>query len=170
MPHIITNDAADATFPAESLLNGTARNSPPEAGDAALNAPALEPGTAPLVATLFALVAVGANGEAPEQQPTQPSPAVEKLREEDFAKPMRPPDPFNRGTPRGSIYGFALACRTSDYARAAEYLDLRRLPPEERERRPELAQQLRVALGRVVSADFTAFASHQLRDRQSRWA
>ena len=36
---------------------------------------------------------------------------------------MGPPDPFNRGTPRGSMYGFLAAARAEDYARAAEYLE-----------------------------------------------
>jgi MscS family membrane protein len=83
---------------------------------------------------------------------------VEELTEEDLAKPMGPPDPFNRGTPRGTVYGFALATRKGDYERAAHYLDLRRLPPEERERAPEIARQLRAALGRALPVDFSSFS------------
>jgi MscS family membrane protein len=100
----------------------------------------------------------GARGEAPGQPAAEPEPAPEKLVEEDFAKPMGPPDPLNRGTPRGSIYGFALACRKGDYQRAAEYLDLRRLSPEEREDEPEIARQLRAALGRALAVDFSTFS------------
>lgn len=111
------------------------------------------------LAMLLALVpGPEARGQTPEQPATQPTPAPEKLAEQDLAKPMGPPDPFNRGTPRGSVYGFALACRKGDYERAAEYLDLRRLPPEDRERGPEIARQLRAALGRVLAVDFTTFS------------
>jgi MscS family membrane protein len=111
------------------------------------------------VAILLTLVlAPDAQGETPEQVATQPTPVAEELSEEDFAKPMGPPDPFNRGTPRGSVYGFAVACRNGDYERAAEYLDLRRFPPEERERGPEIARQLRAALGRALAVDFTTFS------------
>jgi len=109
------------------------------------------------LALLLALVpSGGARGQTPE--PVRPTPGPERLAEEDLAKPMGPPDPFNRGTPRGALYGFAAACRTSDYARAAEYLDLRRLPPEERERGAEIARKLRAALGRVLAVDYTSFS------------
>jgi len=110
-------------------------------------------------ATLFALaLTAGARAETPEQTAAQPSTATEKLTEEDLAKPAGPPDPFNRGTPRGTVFGFALACRHGDYERAAEYLDLRRLPAEERERGAEVARKLRAALGRVLAVDFTSFS------------
>lgn len=106
-------------------------------------------------ALLLALVlAQDARGQAPEPAATRPAPAVEKLTETDLAKPMGPADPFNRGTPRGTVYGFASACRHSDYERAAQYLDLRQLPPEEQARGPEIARKLRAALGRVLAVDF----------------
>jgi MscS family membrane protein len=108
---------------------------------------------------LFALApGRDARGQTPEPAATEPTPTAEKLTEQDLAKPMGPPDPFNRGTPRGSVYGFALACRKGDYERAAEYLDLRRLPAEDRERAPEIARQLRAALGRVLGVDFSTFS------------
>jgi MscS family membrane protein len=108
---------------------------------------------------LFALApGRDARGQTPEPVVTEPTPTAEKLTEQDLAKPMGPPDPFNRGTPRGSVYGFALACRKGDYGRAAEYLDLRRLPAEDRERAPEIARQLRTALGRVLAVDFSTFS------------
>jgi MscS family membrane protein len=115
----------------------------------------------PALTMLIALVLAaqaGAQAPAPEQPAHQPTPAAQPPAEEDFAKPMGPPDPFNRGTPRGSLYGFALASRQGDYERAAEYLDLRRLPPEDRERGPEIARQLRATLGRVLAVDFATFS------------
>ena len=83
----------------------------------------------------------------------QPTPAAETPPVEDYAKPMGPPDPFNRGTPRGSMYGFLNAARTRDFERAAEYLDLRRLPPDERDRGPELARRLKVVLDQTIWID-----------------
>lgn len=52
-------------------------------------------------------------------------------------------DPLNRTNPRAAVTAFLEACHDSNYARAAEYLDLRQLNKTERARRgPELAQQL----------------------------
>jgi MscS family membrane protein len=66
---------------------------------------------------------------------------------------MGPPDPFNRGTPRGSMHGFLTASRARDYERAAEYLDLRGLPSDEQERAPELARRLKVVLDQTIWVD-----------------
>jgi MscS family membrane protein len=66
---------------------------------------------------------------------------------------MGPEDPFNRGTPRGSMYGFLTAARTRDYERAAEYLDLRGLPADEQDRGPELARRLKVVLDQTIWLD-----------------
>jgi MscS family membrane protein len=107
------------------------------------------------VATLLAFaLASDARGQTEEEAAAQPAPAPEKLPVEDFSKPLGPPDPFNRGTPRGSLWGFRSAARKGDYARAAEYLDLRQLPPEDRERGPELARQLKVVLDQSLLIDF----------------
>ena len=57
------------------------------------------------------------DGRAQASEDASPQPAAE-----DFSKPMGPPDPFNRGTPRGSMYGFLTAARARDFERAAEYL------------------------------------------------
>jgi MscS family membrane protein len=96
-----------------------------------------------------------AQSQTPEEAATQPTPAAEQLPVEDFAKPMGPPDPFNRGTPRGSMYGFLAAARKGNYERAAEYLDLRRLPPEDQEHGPQIARQLKAVLGQTLWVDFT---------------
>jgi MscS family membrane protein len=111
------------------------------------------------LAMLLALVpGPEARGQAPEEAATQPAPAAEQTAVEDFAKPMGPPDPFNRGTPRGSMYGFLAAARKGDYARAAEYLDLRRLPPDERERGPQIARQLKAVLDQTLWVDFATLS------------
>jgi MscS family membrane protein len=94
----------------------------------------------------------------------QPAPATARATEtapepEDPGAPMGPHDPFNRGTPRGTAYGFAVACRESDYERAAEYLDLRRLPESERKDAAEIARKLRAAIGPVLDVDFSSLSA-----------
>jgi MscS family membrane protein len=66
---------------------------------------------------------------------------------------MGPQDPFNRGAPRGSMHGFLTASRARDYARAAEYLDLRGLPSDEQDRGPELARRLKAVLDQTIWVD-----------------
>ncbi len=73
----------------------------------------------------------------------------------DPSKPMGPEDPFNRGTPRGSMYGYLKACHDGDYERATEFLDLRRIPAGERAARgPELARQFKFVLDRTYWVEF----------------
>jgi MscS family membrane protein len=112
-----------------------------------------------LLALLFVLSLGGdARAQASEEAVASPPDEVEAPPEEDFSKPMGPPDPFNRGTPRGSVYGYLTAARGGDYARAAEYLDLRQLPAEEREQGPELARRLKVVLDQTLWVDVVNLA------------
>jgi MscS family membrane protein len=97
----------------------------------------------------FWLVAgLAGDGRAQAAEDAPPQPAVS-----DPSQPMGPPDPFNRGTPRGSMQGFLTASRARQFERAAEYLDLRGLPSDERDRGPELARRLRVVLDRTIWVD-----------------
>ena len=65
-----------------------------------------------------------------------------------------PEDALNRGTPRGSIIGYLEASAVLDFEKAAEYLDLRNLPPEvEQIGGHELARQLNHVLSRAVWLD-----------------
>ena len=65
-----------------------------------------------------------------------------------------PEDALNRGTPRGSIIGYMEASAVFDFEKAAEYLDLRNLPPEvEQIGGHELARQLNHVLSRAVWLD-----------------
>ena len=105
---------------------------------------------AALALCLVAGVAPAYAQEAPAPEAT----AAEAPAAEDFSRPMGPEDPYNRGTPRGSLYGFIVACRAGDYERAANFLDLRRLPPEDAARGPELARRFKVALDRTLWVDF----------------
>ena len=93
-----------------------------------------------------AKTAQGDAAEAPATETEAPDP--------DYSKPMGPDDPFNRGTPRGSIYGFIVAANAGDYERAAEFLDLRRLSDGEVQG-PELAKEIGRTARERVAARFT---------------
>ena len=108
---------------------------------------ALRLGSALLVAFLLT-GSLGAKGSA---HPSDDAPS--KKAAEDLSKPTGPADPFNRGTPRGAMHGFLMSARARDYERAAQYLDLRQLPPDEQERGAELARRLRVVLDQAVLID-----------------
>ena len=60
-----------------------------------------------------------------------------------------PEDEFGRGSPRGTVKGYLAACREGDYEKAANYLDLRRIPRDG----PTLARQLRIILSRTLWVD-----------------
>ncbi len=116
----------------------------------------LRPMTAPLrIAALAAalLCGAGASGAAPPSDPATAAAAA--------TGPVStaPRDPLERETPRGTMEGFLGACRDGDYRRAAEYLDLSRMPRTEREARgPELARQLKVVLDRELWVDLDALS------------
>jgi MscS family membrane protein len=60
-----------------------------------------------------------------------------------------PTDPLNRTTPQSSIYSFLQACHEDNYFRASQYLDLRKIKPEQRATQgAELAKQLGLLLDR----------------------
>lgn len=66
-------------------------------------------------------------------------------------------DPLDRQDPRSSVTGFLLACRASDYRRASDYLDLRRLSMQARtERGTLLARDLETILN--SAPDFNVLA------------
>ncbi len=104
--------------------------------------------------------ALPAHGQEAPKPDAPPEPAAEAPAPEappsaeDLSRPMGPSDPFNRGTPRGSVYGYLVAARMGDYEKAAEFLDLRGLEPEDAERGAELARQLKVILDRKLWIDF----------------
>ncbi len=106
-------------------------------------------------AVLASVVAFGMSGlalaEPPESEAS--SAEAEKPAPADPSRPMGPPDAFNRGTPQGSMYGYLSAARKGDYATAGEFLDLRALPPDERDRGPELARKLKVVLDQTIWVD-----------------
>jgi MscS family membrane protein len=95
--------------------------------------------TTGIVMIIFALLLGSALGaeQAPARE-TAASPA-----------PEIPVDEFGRGSPRGTIKGYFEACREGDYEKAANYLDLRRIPGDG----PTLARQLRIILSRTLWVD-----------------
>ncbi|MGA8596253.1 MAG: mechanosensitive ion channel family protein [Bryobacteraceae bacterium] len=63
-------------------------------------------------------------------------------------------DTLNRSTPRGSVLGFLEACRSGNYLRASEYLDLSALPAKNRRRTGmEFALQLNEVLNKDPDFD-----------------
>lgn len=71
------------------------------------------------------------------QQPATPSP------------PPVPPDPLGRSSPHGCVLGFLMASQKGDYARATQYLDVKK-PPEQAE---ELAKQLKALLDQGLTGN-----------------
>lgn len=87
---------------------------------------------------------------------TQPAPEGSPAPE----TPPVPEDDFQRGTPRSAIAGFLSAARQNDYARAAEYLDLRRVPPSVAEQGGEqLARHLKTVVDRGLWIDLEAVSA-----------
>jgi len=81
--------------------------------------------------------ALGAKQETTQNTATAPTPEI-------------PADEFGRGSPRGTVRGYFSASREGDYEKAANYLDLRRIPDDG----PTLARQLRTILSRTLWVDF----------------
>src|SRR5512143_1935181 len=72
------------------------------------------------------------------------------------APPSPPPqDALGRDTPRGTIVGFIRAAQAQDFARAAEYLDVK-LPPA---RAQQLIQELKVVLDRGLNVNLNLLST-----------
>jgi hypothetical protein len=80
--------------------------------------------------TLKEIIKGPSKEEQVKEQPAQ-KPAQKPKKK---APPVGPADDFDRGIPRTSVAGFIAAAEERDYKRAAEYLDLRRLPRGVRKR------------------------------------
>jgi MscS family membrane protein len=69
-------------------------------------------------------------------------------------EPPKMKDPLNRDSPQSSVFAILEANRSHDYARAAKYLNLRKLPPARRWKDgPDLARQLGLILNRDYQFD-----------------
>jgi MscS family membrane protein len=106
------------------------------------------------VAVLCALLVFPAAAAAQQKQQATVTPAP-------AATPRPgPQDEYDRGVPRSSMRGYIEACRDGDYKRAAEYLDLRRLPKAVRARRgPKLALELKIVLDQELWIDWTKISN-----------
>ena len=113
-----------------------------------------------LGACLLALALDAAPGLAQEEAAPAAEEPAEKPTEEpegeevDYGAPKGPPDPYNRGTPQGSMYGFITAAREGDFEKATEFMDLRRLSAVERKAGAERARQLKTVLDQTLWVDF----------------
>jgi MscS family membrane protein len=111
------------------------------------------------LASLATAVLLLSTSDGVVAQPTLKD-VVEKEKKEDASAEVAeapsdgPIDELGRGTPLGAVGGFLKATRERDYEKAAEYLDLRRLPSGiAEEDGPDLARQLRIVLDRKLWID-----------------
>ena len=91
----------------------------------------------PVMLLSLLLCGVGFAQTAPAKAPSNPLATAAQSAEQPPA-PAVPEDPLGRSSPHGCVVGFLLAAQKQDYARAAQYLDVKK-PPEKAE---ELARQL----------------------------
>ena len=115
------------------------------------------------------IVAAGAMWMTPLAAETESDkPSLKQIMEKpskgpgDLERPTAgiPDDALGRGTPRSSVRGFLSSAKNRDYARAAEYLDLRSLPAGMTESQgPELARQLRIVLDQTLWIDVDALST-----------
>jgi hypothetical protein len=69
-----------------------------------------------------------------------------------------PSDPLHRLNPRAAVTAFLEACHENDYAKAAQYLDLTRIPARYRAQQgPQLAKDLESLLNSAISFDVLQF-------------
>ena len=99
----------------------------------------------------------------PQTQAAQPvvEEAIEKTLSteprQEPAPPDVPIDDYGRGTPRGTVTGYRKAVERRDYERAANFLDLRRLQEQDREKRgSELARPIQVVAEPTMWIDLEA--------------
>jgi len=108
--------------------------------------------------TLWLATFVGVAGVFAQAKPAPKEAAPKTSKEAEIKKKLKqaaiPEDEFGRGTPRDSVEGFLAATRNLDYKRAAEYLDLRRLPAtQQKSQGPKLARELKIVLDQALLVD-----------------
>jgi len=103
---------------------------------------------------LAAVLLCAAGGLAQKTaKPASPAAALQSAQAP-AAAPEPPPDPLGRSTPHGCVVGFLLAAQKEDYARATQYLDVKK-PPDQAE---ELARQLQQVLDTGLSANLDSLS------------
>lgn len=104
-------------------------------------------------------LAAEADSEKPRLKQIMEKPSAGAAEAERTA-PGIPDDALGRGTPRSSVRGFLSAAKDRDYARAAEYLDLRTMPAGmSGSQGPELARQLRIVLDQTLWIDLDSLST-----------
>jgi len=108
--------------------------------------------------TFWLAAFVGVADVFAQAKPAPKEAAPKTSKEEKIKKKLRqaaiPEDEFGRGTPRDSVQGYLEAARNLDYKRAAEYLDLRRLPAtQQKSQGPKLARELKIVLDQALLVD-----------------
>ena len=110
-------------------------------------------------ATWMTSLAAETDSEKPRLKHIMGKPSAGAVEVERTA-PGIPDDALGRGTPRSSVRGFLSAAKDRDYARAAEYLDLRSLPADAGgSEGPELARQLRIVLDQTLWIDVDSLST-----------
>ncbi|HTA67552.1 MAG TPA: mechanosensitive ion channel family protein [Bryobacteraceae bacterium] len=75
-------------------------------------------------------------------------------------QPLKLKDPLDRESPQSSVYAFLQAAHAHDYDKAAKYLDLGKLPSDQRLKNgPKLAQQLQQILDRDAQFDVASLSA-----------
>jgi MscS family membrane protein len=84
-----------------------------------------------------------------------------KTSESERAAVGVPDDALGRGTPRSSVRGFLATAKDRNYVQAAEYLDLRNLPPGlTASQGAELARRLRIVLDQTLWIDLELLSTN----------
>ena len=118
--------------------------------------------TSVAISTCLVLAALVVADSALAQQPTlkeviggkKKQEQVTEQPEQKKTQPTGPADDFDRGVPRSSVQGFFQAAGERDFERAAQYLDLRRLPRGlDKSEGPQLARQFKFVLDRALWID-----------------
>jgi MscS family membrane protein len=100
---------------------------------------------------------------APSAESTASAPPAAAVAASGSPSVPVPNDPLGRGTPRSSVEGFLSAAREGNFALAARYLDLSRLPADaQASQGPSLARQLWFVLERRATMDLSALSINPL--------
>lgn len=133
-----------------------------------------------LVLGAVLLGAAPARAQAPAARPEVPAPAASPEPSPGVAKDatgtadaanaveeeaVERIDPLDRSTPRRSMQNFLAAARDSDWKRAVEFLDMRRVPEGARESRgPRLARELKAVLDRELWVELESLSDEPAGD------
>jgi len=90
----------------------------------------------------------------PPKPPSNPLASAVQSAEQPPPTPAVPEDPLGRSSPHGCVVGFLRAVEKQDYARAAQYLDVKK-PPEQAE---QLAKQLQTLLDMGLSTNLDSLS------------